>query len=198
MQSVIYAIRNKDSGKAYIGSAVDRCRRWKYHKNRLRLGKHHSQYFQNAWNLHGGDAYEWVVLEDLTEACNGLTKGQVGDLLCYHEDWWTQQQRDGKGSYNLREISKSNLGVKYSDESKRRMGAWQVGKKHSPETIKKLSEARKGKPSPMRGKTFSAEARANMSRAAKGKVFSPEHKAKLVAVLEAHRASKTAAKASLT
>lgn len=142
----IYAIRHILSGRAYVGSAVDRCRRWKYHKNRLRRRLHHSGYLQNAWNLYGEEAFEWVVLEDLSAQCEGLESNEIRSLLVAREHYWTELHRALKpGIYNLRAISSSNLGVKYSEESKARMSAWQVGKKHSKATKEKLAAAKKGR-----------------------------------------------------
>jgi group I intron endonuclease len=175
----IYAIRHKDSGKSYVGSAVVLSRRWKYHKNRLRRNEHHSSYFQNAWNLYGEEAFEWVVLENLDEQCKSLSKEETLAVIEQRENYWVEHYREREGVYNLREVAQSNLGIKYSDESKKKMGEWQLGKKLSDETKQKISEAHQGKTSHMKGKTFSEEVRKKMSDSAKKKKLSPEHKSKI-------------------
>ncbi len=181
MTSAIYAIRNKTNGRSYVGSAVNLCRRWKYHKNRLRCQKHHSAHLQSAWNLYGEEAFEWVMLENLTARCAGKSKSEIVLILYEREEVWEKKLQSESGCYNVRAIAASNLGVKYSDEAKRKMGAWQVGKKHSEETRAKISAARKGQPSPNKGKTFSAEIRKRMSEGGRGKILSLEHRAKISA-----------------
>lgn len=170
----IYAIRHIESGKCYVGSAVDRRRRWAYHKNQLRNNKHHSQYFQNAWNLHGEDAFDWLILENMSAACAGLSKSEKADILCEREHYWVELHRQQHGVYNLRKVAKSNLGYKYSEESKLRMGAWQIGKKLSEETKQKIAAKAVGRKSAMKGKTFSEEIRQKMSESAKRRAATKE------------------------
>lgn len=185
----IYAIRHKKSGKSYVGSAAVLSRRWKYHKNRLRRNEHHSSYFQNAWNLYGEDAFEWVVLENLDEQCKSLTKEETLSVIEERENFWVENYREREGVYNLREVAQSNLGIKYSEESKKRMGEWQLGKKLSDETKKRISEARKGKQSPNKGKTFSEEIKKKMSEGGKKKKLSEEHKAKIAEAIKGRKFS---------
>jgi group I intron endonuclease len=185
----IYAIRHTETGKCYVGSAVVLSRRWKYHKNRLRRNQHHSSYFQNAWNLHGEDAFEWVVLENLDDKCENLNEEDMLSLIAERENYWVEHYRDTTGVYNLREVAQSNLGVKYSEESKRKMGEWQLGKKLSEETKQRIAEAHKGKSSPMKGKTFSEEVKKKMSESAKRKTLSPEHKAKIAEAIRGRKFS---------
>lgn len=181
----IYAIRHIDSGKCYVGSAVDRRRRWAYHKNQLRNGKHHSQYLQNAWNLYGESAFDWIVIEDLTLRCSGLDKKQEAEVLFAAENYWVELHRQQHGVYNLRMVAKSNLGYKYSEESKLRMGAWQIGKKLSEQTKKKIAAKAVGRQSAMKGKTFSEDVRRRMSESAKIRAATPEGKARLMAATKA-------------
>jgi group I intron endonuclease len=175
----IYGIRHIENGHIYVGSAVLLSRRWKYHKNRLRRGLHHSQYFQNAWNLYGEENFEWIVIENLDEKCLGLDDQQILTILEEREHFWVEYHRTNGTVYNLREVAKSNLGVKYSEESKKKMGEWQVGKVLTEETKAKISEAHKGRVSPNRGKVFSEEVRKKMSEGGKKKRLTEEHKRKI-------------------
>jgi len=62
MTSGIYIIRNIESGKVYIGSAVKLNKRKSDHFSELQSGKHHNQHLQNAYNKYGVDAFEFAVL----------------------------------------------------------------------------------------------------------------------------------------
>lgn len=65
-------------------------------------------------------------------------------------------------------------GLKWSDESRKRLGETQRGRKQSPETIAKRSAA-------MRGRIVSEETCRRISDAKKGKPISEEHRAALIA-----------------
>ena len=54
--SGIYKIQNKNTGKCYVGSAVNIDRRKKKHFLELRNGIHHSLKLQRSYNKHGIDA----------------------------------------------------------------------------------------------------------------------------------------------
>lgn len=64
--SLIYAIRHIKSGKRYVGSSCQWTQRRSTHKYQLNAGIHHCVYLQNAWNKYGADAFEFVVLEELS------------------------------------------------------------------------------------------------------------------------------------
>lgn len=59
----IYAIRCRPSANSYVGSSVQVEIRWQIHKCELRKGTHHCTALQHAWNKHGEEAFELVVLE---------------------------------------------------------------------------------------------------------------------------------------
>lgn len=50
MDSGIYRIRNKFTGKCYIGQTVDLPRRWQFHIIRLRVRTHKSKLLQRDFN----------------------------------------------------------------------------------------------------------------------------------------------------
>lgn len=74
----VYAIVNTETDEQYIGSSQDIAARFIQHQSLLRRGKHHAQRLQEAWNTYGEDAFELVVLEELT------TSGQ----LAAREQWY--------------------------------------------------------------------------------------------------------------
>lgn len=61
----IYAIRERVSGRQYVGSAVDYRDRWRHHRWHLNKGDHHCSYLQRAWNKYGRDNFEFLILEEL-------------------------------------------------------------------------------------------------------------------------------------
>lgn len=82
--------------------------------------------------------------------------------------------------YNIADGGSGILGVKFSEETKRKLSEIKKGKyngeknpfynkHHSEETKKILSEIKKGKESPMKGKHFSEETKKKLSEAHKGK-----------------------------
>ena len=84
----IYAIKNIHTGGVYIGSTASYGfeRRWARHRERARRGKHHSRYFQNAWNQYGEAAF---IFEPLLvcepEQCKSLEQQLIDRLLpCYN------------------------------------------------------------------------------------------------------------------
>lgn len=59
----IYAIVHIDSGRRYVGSAMDVRRRWWTHQNRLRRGRHDCHHLQRAWRKYGEAAFRIEVIE---------------------------------------------------------------------------------------------------------------------------------------
>ena len=156
MNSGIYQIMNKTNYHMYIGSAVDLRQRWKNHQNRLNTQTHHSIHLQNAWDKCGGDAFEFSVIE-YVETDSLISKEQFYfDIL--------------KPEYNVCKIAgkRSWLGMKHSEETKRKQSLALRGRKRPPETIAKMRAANLGK-------MHSEETRQKMSLAAKGKPKSKEH-----------------------
>lgn len=100
----IYQILNRDTGKCYIGSAVNIRKRWTVHKTHLRKGDHHSRKLQNSWNKHGEASFELVVLQQC--AVEGLLHVEQMYLDALHPQ------------YNMAPTAGSGQGVKLSAEVK--------------------------------------------------------------------------------
>jgi group I intron endonuclease len=75
--SGIYEIRCIPTGKIYIGSSVNLPARWSRHRLTLRQGTHKNKYLQLAWSKYGHEAFEFSVLEFVSEA----------DLLSSEQKW---------------------------------------------------------------------------------------------------------------
>ncbi len=131
-QSGIYKILNKINGKFYIGSAVDFYERWHSHKHYLETNRHHNAYLQRAWVKYQSVSFEFMILEYCEK-----------EKLIEREQFWIDQTKcyDRKVGYNIRLIANSNVGLKFSDEHKAKMSAWQVGRTLSEETKEKISNA---------------------------------------------------------
>lgn len=105
----IYQILNTINGKVYVGSSKWIEQRWRSHLSLLRKDKHHSKHMQNAWNLYGEDAFQWIVLEE-----------------CFIDDLAKKEQShiDGLGvcdrevGYNTSPIANSQQGHKWTDEQR--------------------------------------------------------------------------------
>jgi group I intron endonuclease len=163
--SGIYAITHIDSGKMYIGSAVNIYKRKSVHIANLRAGNHHSIKLQNAWNKYGESLFEFKAL-----------------LVCDKKDLLFYEQRliDGydvaNTGYNVCPTAGSCIGVKQTAEDKAKKSAAMKGNKssfgvkQSPEHIAKRMAAHIGR-------KHSEESRAKMSAAHSGVKRSEEHRA---------------------
>lgn len=172
MNSGIYKIVNTVNGKFYIGSAINFERRWALHLSLLRRNMHHNIKLQRAWLKYGEPAFEFIVVE----------RAPADRMLVVVEQKWMDSM---KPFYNIAQIAGSQLGVKLSAETRRKMSvarvgktasaetrakmsAWQVGRVRPADTCLRISESKKaaglkGRPAPNKGKKHSEETRAKMS-----------------------------------
>jgi predicted GIY-YIG superfamily endonuclease len=59
----IYAIKNIQNNKLYIGSTNNFVLRKDTHLYKLRHNDHHCSHLQNAWNKYGANSFEFIILE---------------------------------------------------------------------------------------------------------------------------------------
>lgn len=109
MKSGIYKIYNTISDKSYIGSSEKLNRRLKDHKIYLKNNVHPSTHLQNSYNKYGIKAFEYSIIEYCPI-----------DKLEEREDYWLSIIPKEK-RYNQRVISKSNRGMKWSEETKMKL-----------------------------------------------------------------------------
>lgn len=166
----IYQIKNIITGKYYIGSSVDIKKRWNQHLKTLRRGTHRNKHLQRAYDKYGENAFQFEVLETIL----------FNDCLIELEQKYINKL---KPEYNLAPTAGSSLGVKRSEETKRKLSESHKGKHLSEETRRKMSEARKGNKN-MLGKHYSEETKRKMSEANKGKHPSEETKRKISEALK--------------
>lgn len=125
-KSGIYMIRNVKSGKYYIGSAIDLARRLKDHRRMLRGGYHHSKHLQAAWNLDGEENFSMSPISLIADV------GRLIELEQFAIDQY--RSADSRYGYNMRARADSNLGHKFSEETKRKNSIAQTGRKHTKQT----------------------------------------------------------------
>lgn len=152
-RSGVYAIRNTTNGRAYYGSTCDWYRRRYTHRRDLRLGKHHCQYLQRAWNKYGEEAFEFVLLADVPRE---LLFDEEAKLLRSSPDKYNTGTAAGAAFLGRRhteearrkmsEIQKRRAALHpVSDETKEKIRQANLGKKYSLETRKKVSAAFRGR-----------------------------------------------------
>lgn len=160
----IYAIRNKVTGKVYVGSAGRFASRFSYHRSFLVRGRHTNQKLQRAWLKYGAEGFEFVILEvvDLTH-------------LAEREQYWMDTLRAVAEGYNIRPMATNNRGLIASAETRAAMSAAHKGRKHSDEAKAKIAAANRGK------NRFTPEQIARMSVERQGRRHTPEALEKIAA-----------------
>ena len=158
----VYQILNVKNGKKYIGSAVNFRSRWNQHKSDLSLGRSKCQKLQAAWNKHGPSVFTFSVLEIVEERA----------LLTAREQEWIDRLGVVNYGYNICPTAGNQLGLKHSDESRRKMSEFHANRVRKPcseETKKKIGDAHRGKPKP----PCTPEYREHMSLAMRGRKKPP-------------------------
>ena len=64
----IYFILNIKNGKKYIGSTTCFSNRFSKHRSDLLKNKHHSFLLQRSWNKYGKEAFEFKIIEEISDA----------------------------------------------------------------------------------------------------------------------------------
>ena len=179
MVSGVYKITNIINGKIYIGSSINIAKRKCMHFSDLRRGVHCNDFLQKSFNKHGEDAFSFDIIEIcFPEDC--IKKEQ------YYLDLYTPINADF--GYNICKVAGSVLGIKRSDETKKRVSEVKksqnvkiseeiklhlskinTGKKLSQETKDKIGKSSKGR-------RMSEEAKLKISVGNKGKPKSDAHK----------------------
>ena len=168
----IYKITCLSNNKVYIGSSVNIERRWKEHKRYLRGGYHKNPFLQKAWDKYGESNFLFEVVEEVTDY------SLLYDVEQSYIDKYNAHNK--QVGFNLVPTAGSNLGMKHTEEAKRKMSAFHTGKKRpgikmpprSKEAIRKTAEWH-------RGRKRSPETCANISKALTGKKASLETRIKM-------------------
>lgn len=103
-------IRCKVSGKVYVGSSRNIEDRWRRHKGELRLGKHHSFKLQAAWNKHGEEAFEFTVLEVVSNGFISIVEqAYINKYDAYKKGYNCARLTSGGGGPSGEQNGKSKL-----------------------------------------------------------------------------------------
>lgn len=177
----VYCITNTRNQKRYVGSAaVSFNQRWSRHRSLLRRGKHHNRHLQGAWNQYGEAVFDYSVL-----------------VVCAPKDCIENEQRlmneldamNPQFGYNICPKAGSALGVKRTDETRRKLSAAGIGKKYDRERVERSNAPKRGRKRTaeqiektrlaLLGHTCSAETRAKIGAANRGKTPSEEARNKM-------------------
>lgn len=174
---IIYSIEHKESGRRYIGSAINQKRRWNMHRWQLRSNRHCNPYLQNAWNKYGEESFEFVVLETVVDV----------SALCEREQYWINAT---ELKFNICAVAGSALGRPTSESTKAKLREARKGFKHTLASLEKIKatlnspEVKARMLEMNKGRKHTPEARANMAVGRKGRRPSDETRRKMS---EAHK-----------
>jgi len=160
-KSGIYLWTHKETGKIYVGSAVDLSNRLSKYFSPLDL-KRIDNYISRALLHHTYSTFTLSILEYID--ISNLSKEETKKLILEREQFYIDSLEPG---YNILKVAGSSLGFIHSEGSKTLMSIAQksidrtgqnnpmfgrvgennpfYGQTHSPETLKKLIEANLGK-----------------------------------------------------
>lgn len=182
-KSVVYAIKNNENSKMYIGSTVDFPKRKREHLNSLRNNKHHSIHLQKSWNKYGENAFVFIILEEVKDV----------NALRIIEREWIDKVNSLKSNFGYN-VSESTLNFSASGENhplfrkdRNKLGHVNYWKgKTIPEHIRlkmrkpRSEEAKQnmsinhadvnGENNPMYGKKFTEEHKKKISKSLIGKM----------------------------
>ena len=171
----IYGILNIESGKWYVGQAVDIHKRWHDHTYLLNKGEHKNKHLQNAWNKRGEGAFLFRILEECPAS-------ELND----REKFWIATKDSHANGYNKTDGGEGIKGWTAPDwyrKQKSEANAGEknpfYGRKHSEETRAKLRATHAGQRHVNYGKHLSEETKAKISTAHTGMKCSDETRRKL-------------------
>jgi group I intron endonuclease len=167
----IYKIIHKETGKYYVGSTVCFRKRWITHRYKLNNNLHENKHLQNAWNLYGKNAFEFIKVEYIDDKQK---------LLIVEQNYLDKIKYDFENKidshYNQRYDA---FKVEMTPEIKEKIGNANRGRKHTDVTKLKMSKSRTGKKHWAFGKKRSEEFRKLLSERSKGRKISDETKIKM-------------------
>jgi len=162
----IYKIIHKDTGKYYVGSTVSFRKRWITHRYKLNNNFHENKHLQNAWNIYGKSAFEFIAVEYIKDK---------DELLIVEQTYLNKIKYDFENKidshYNQRyDVFK----VEMTDEIKEKISIANRGRKHTDVAKSKMSFSRKGEKHWGYGKPRSKETKKLLSNKLKGRKLNAE------------------------
>ncbi len=145
MKSGVYRIVCYETGRSYVGVAMDISKRWIDHRVSLNRPDrpHHSWALQRDWSRYGADAFTFSILEYCEPSC--FDEREV--------HWIKVYDSMVPNGYNIRPGGKSQRGYRHSSESIEKMRAVGHDRFTTEEareaqrviTLKQIAEGRWGK-----------------------------------------------------
>lgn len=152
-KSGVYQIRNLINEKKYIGQASDLGKREVQHFKRLNRNDHYNKHLQRSYNKHGKENFTFEI----------LIYCELSELTMYEQFFVDKEEK--YFLYNIRiKCVNSNLGIRCSNETKKKLSKINQGKRVTDETKNKISKSLSGKSHFLYGKHRSEEARKKMSK----------------------------------
>lgn len=178
MGAGVYWIRNRTTGKVYIGSSVDIASRIDDHIRLLTANKHHSLKLQSSWNKHGADAFDFDVVDVISFASllrtaearyiakyDSYVNGYNGTTMTGDGTSIPQEVRDKMSESAKRAGQNPSLRLTRSERAKAQHAAGKLGQATwKPGTSKLVGAKLKGRSRPdvskyMRGNTHAVKRR---------------------------------------
>lgn len=170
----IYKFTQKESGKIYIGSAVDLSERLRQYYSITRLNRNKNQYIRNALLTHGHSKFSLEIVEYID--ISNLSKKEARLLILKREQYFLDLifKEVEPNTYNILKIAGSSLGYDHSEEVRAKIRE----ALSDPIVRAKMSEGKKGALNPMFNKEVTPETRAKMSANISEALSDPEIRAK--------------------
>jgi group I intron endonuclease len=164
----VHQWKHNESGKIYIGSAMDLSIRFKNYFIKSYLNRNKTMHIYNALLCHGYSAFSLSILEYID--ISNLSTEEVRLLIIKRKQYYLDLifSEDEPNTYNILKLVGSLLGFKHDGESL----AKRSGENHP-------LFGRIGVNNPFFGKTHSEEAKAIISVVHKGKSLSAEIRTKM-------------------
>ena len=169
----IYCILNKESNKRYIGQATNLHGRCSGHRSDLYNQTHYNDYLQKSFNLHGEEAFEFIVLEHCTvEELDERERYYMALYNVRNREYGYNLKEGGQhgGSVLFEEARKklsNSIKASYTDELRKKRSDFQKAQWNNPE----IRASRCGENAPMYGHHHTDEVRKRLSEFHKGKAF---------------------------
>lgn len=146
VKSGIYKITNLINGKVYIGSTNDYKARFREHRTELKRNVHFNTHLQSAYNKYGESNFTFEVIEFI-ENVDNLPLTEFKTLLESREEYYIQlyEATNREKGYNVRVTCNTSLGMKWSEESKKRFSEKKKGKPTSEAAMEALREYSKNR-----------------------------------------------------
>ena len=126
----VYLIKYTRTNHYYVGSTASFISRFSSHRRQLETKKHRNFILQRIYNKHGLGAFEFIILEVVSERAKLFCREQYYiDTLC--------------PSFNILKVAGNSSGYIQSTETKEKRSKSRLGKKYSEATKKLLSQRAK-------------------------------------------------------